>query len=272
MTNKLKLISIGAIILAIIYSLLGYIVRINMFYYPIYEKIDLMPILTKVAYTDSDYLTILQQTGINIPLVNELKKTDTFIEDMLRFQQNYYKPLNVQTLAMNAITSWEKALDEDGKVIPAFEIAPYKNGYIFLTKSTFTVNYRHGHAGLIVDDVHGKILESSEPFTDSSLFDAKYWEYFPTFKMMRPIGVSQEVLDEIAKYAITELTGKPYNLLNLKFTTASTQCALLPWQAFKAFDIDIDGDNGMIITPADIAKSNSLEVMQIFGFDYKRVW
>ncbi len=272
MTKRLKLTIAVVVVLVGAYSMLGYFVHQNKFFYPTYEKIDLMPILTKANYNEEDYLTILHQTGINTPLVNELRTRDTFIEDMLRFQENYFKPIDVQTLSMNLITSWEKSLDPDGNIITAFEMAPYKNGYIFLTKSTYTVNYRHGHAGLIVDDIHGKILESSEPFTESSLFNAVNWEYFPTFKMMRPKGISQDVLDAVAEHALMELTGLPYNLINLKFNEASTQCALLPWQAFNAFGIDIDGDGGCIITPADLAKSKQLELMQIFGFDYNKHW
>ncbi len=218
---------------------------------------------------------IFEQTGIGKPLVDELKNTTNFIEDLLKFQQNYYKPQNIITTAMTPLTNWNIALNNNNQMTMPFEIATYKNGYIFLSKSTATFNWQHGHAGIVVDALHGKILESMQPNTLTSLQNIDRWQYYPTFKMLRPKDLSQLQLDEIAQSAAQNLKNIPYNIFAQKSTLTtppSTQCALLVWQAYAQFGIDIDNNGGLFVVPSDIAKSDALETLQIFGFDHRSAW
>ncbi|ONI44767.1 hypothetical protein AN641_06025 [Candidatus Epulonipiscioides gigas] len=233
-----------------------------------------MPILTKENFNENDYKIILEQTGIYSPAVDELKKEPTFIGDMLEFQEKYYAPIDITKTNMSFITRWDRVM-HSGKPQKVFELAPYKNGDIFLTKSTYTFNWRHGHAGIVVDDVNGYILESLNPGSVSKLQKIENWEYYTTFKMLRPKGISQEMRDNIATYALQNLKGIPYNILaikNFEQPTKITHCSHIIWQAYIPFKMDIDNNGGIFIPPHDIARSDLFEPVQIFGFNPERAW
>ncbi|OON95610.1 MAG: hypothetical protein ATN36_07980 [Epulopiscium sp. Nele67-Bin005] len=269
-----KFLFLSLILGLCLYLLAGYKVRQDMFYFPNSQRISLVNMLQKEVLADEDYNTIYEQTGINKILIRQLEQQPDFETQILRLQNNYYKHYYVQKTAMSIFTSWDKVLDRKGNWTPVFELAPYENGDIFVTKSTYTANWRHGHAGIVVDEVHGKVLESLEPNTKSILQNASKWEYYPTFEMLRATKLPKETRNEIANYALTNLQGVPYNILAHKWqgkSPTSTHCSLIVWQAFMAFGINLDGNGGIWVSPQDFAKSPHLEVMQIFGINPKKL-
>lgn len=271
--SKIPLICLGGLIA--IYVLFGFLVSQNMFYVPTLDQVDLTSILNKSTLTEEDYHTIFSQTGLAKPIVQELQKEANFEQTLLSFQKTYFINQRVQRTKMNFLTRIDKTFDENDEWIQSFNIAPYQNGYIFLTKSTYTFNWRHGHAGIVVDAKRGKILESLEPGTSSMLQDVGKWQFYPTFKMMRLKDTPQETLDEIAAYAYNNLSDVPYNIIALKNqgdSIKSTECSLLVWQAFNAFGIDLDANKGPFVSPQNIARSPYLETLQIFGFDPSKDW
>lgn len=272
--KKFKVPLISLTCLLGIYLLFGYLVSLNMFYMPTMAQKDLSAILNQSILSDADYDLIFEQTGLAKPMVIELSKEPDFQETILRFQANYFLEQQVEKTNMNTLTRMDQSFDDEGNWIPSFELAPYQNGYIFLSKSTYTFNWRHGHAGIVVDSVRGKVLESLEPGTTSTLQNASKWQYYPTFKMMRLKDTPQETMDEIAEYAFSHLMDIPYNILAPKKVSnpKSTQCSLLVWQAFKAFGINLDANGGPFVSPQDIARSPYLETLQIFGFDPSKEW
>ncbi|MGL5677671.1 MAG: hypothetical protein ACRDDX_14775 [Cellulosilyticaceae bacterium] len=262
-------------LLTAIYLFLGFLASRNMFYSPTLSQVDLRPLLEKQSFTEADYTLLFEQTGLAKPVIDELATSPDFVDKLLGFQANYFEGLDVQKTSMNFITRQDYAFDADGNTRKAFQLAPYHNGYIFLTKSTYTANWRHGHAGLVIDETRGKVLESLEPGTVSVEQNASRWEYYPTFKMMRLKDTPQEKMDEIAAFASENLMDIPYNILTMKNAVDrfdSTHCSFIVWQAFKAFDLDLDATGGIFISPQDIAASPLLEVLQIYGFDPNRVW
>ena len=52
----------------------------------------------------------------------------------------------------------------------------------------------------------------------------------------------------------------------------ATHCSHLVWQAYKHFGYDIDSDGGPLVTCNDIARSDLLEVVQVYGFDPDALW
>ncbi|WP_305768673.1 hypothetical protein [Candidatus Epulonipiscium viviparus] len=251
-----------------------YLVKQNGFYYPSHSKIDLIPILTKPILTSADYQIILEQTGIYQPIVDQLQQTPSFVARMLEFQKEYYDPINIVKTNMSIITRWDQFLIA-GKRQKVFELAPYQNGDIFLTKSTYTFNWRHGHAGIVVDAANGYVLESFSPGSVSRLQKAENWEYYTTFKMLRPVGKTNAFLDDVAANAIATLSGIPYNILAFKHSKKPpniTHCAHIIWQAYIPFKMNIDSNRGLFVSPQDIAKSDLLEPLQVFGFDPNTTW
>ncbi|OON92949.1 MAG: hypothetical protein ATN31_07530 [Candidatus Epulonipiscioides saccharophilum] len=251
-----------------------YFIKSDAFYYPPQPKIDLTSILNKPVLSDEDYETILNQTGIYRPIVDELKGTPAFKSKMLMYQRKYYSPINIIKTNMSILTRLDKHMVKN-RPQKAFTLAPYKNGYIFFTKSTYTFNWRHGHCGIVVDDLHGYILESFAPGTVSSIQPVDNWEYFTTFKMMRPMNQSQQFLDTVASRTFYNLSRLPYNILAMKHPNnipPSTHCSHIIWQAYLPFNLDLDSNGGIFVSPQNIAQSPLLEPLQVFGFNPDGSW
>ncbi|MDU6855786.1 MAG: hypothetical protein E6370_15365 [Clostridiales bacterium] len=274
---KRSFIIVGSIlgIAVLIYVLLGFHARNNMFFVPEVEYVDLMPILKQTSFSEEDYNTLYHQTGLAAPMIDILKKEPDFEETILSFQTKYLNSPRIVKTAMTPVTNIDVVQDETGKQVAAFELAPYDNGYIFLTKSTYTYNWRHGHAGIVIDKVRGKVLESLEPFTVSMEQNASKWTLYPTFKMMRLKDTDQDQLDEIARYAAENMQGIPYNILamkNNKPVPSSTHCSHIIWHTFNQFGIDLDSSGGIFVSPGDIGRSPYLETLQIYGFNPDKDW
>ena len=175
-------------------------------------KEDLSPLLGKNTFTESDYILLFDQTGLTAPLIDEMRTLPDFNEKILLFQENYLKEVPVISEYLPPITTSEP-LDSTKS---GFELGPYHNGYVLLTKSTYTANWRHGHAGIVIDEVRGVTLEALNPGTYSMEQPISKWQYYPTVKMYRLKNVPQSTLDAIASYAATYLKGLPYNILDRK--------------------------------------------------------
>ncbi len=254
-----------------------YITVKTCYFSPTTPKINLLPILIQNQLTDADYTCIYEQTGIAKPLYEELKTLPNFTEKMFKFQDDYLKKKNVSWMYLPPITIEERLVDEQGNFIPGFELGPYHNGYVLFTKAAHSLGWRHGHAGLVVDAVHGKTLEALRIGEGCCEQNISKWQYYPTFKMMRLKGVSLDKLNQIALYARENLKNATYHLLGRKITDTTiipneTQCALLIWQAFYNFGYDLDFSNSLFVTPKSLASSPLLEILQNYGFDPKKVW
>ncbi|MDF2614778.1 MAG: hypothetical protein K0S71_2564 [Clostridia bacterium] len=263
------------ILFTLIYFIYSGIVEKQGYYKPLHSQVNLDPILSKSILEESDYKLIFEQTGIARPIVEELKTMPDFKQKVLGFQKNYLSAQIIGSADINFFTKEDVINDKDTNAIPGFELAPYHNGYIFLTKSTYTMSWRHGHAGIVIDAKRGKTLEALSPGTSSMEQDVNKWRYYPTFKMMRLKDVNQAKLDEIASYAYSNLQGIPYDIFadkNQGQAPNATHCSLLVWQAFKSFGFDLDATDGLLVSPANIASSPFLETLQIFGFNPDKDW
>ncbi len=270
-----KNLQIGLIILIAFYCFSSFYVNRSSYYAPPYEKVDISPLLEKRTYSDEEYAILYAQTGIAKPIIDEIKQTNDFKSRMLAYQNYYFSNVMVKAKPMSPVTFYEVSEDENNKPVKLFELAPYKNGDIFFHKSTHTLNWRHGHVGIVVDAKHGKVLESLEPGTISVLQDAEKWTYFPTFRMMRLKNISTEKMDEIASYTKEHLSGIPYSILSLKSNKSdvtATHCSLLIWQAYDAFGINLDSNKGLFTSPKDLASSDYLETLQVFGVNPDKKW
>jgi len=45
----------------------------------------------------------------------------------------------------------------------------------------------------------------------------------------------------------------------------STNCAHIVWAAYKSVGIDLDSNGGPFVLPSNIARSEELECLQVFG-------
>jgi uncharacterized protein YycO len=270
-----KPLQLSITLLIVIYCLSSFYVQKSDYYAPPYNKIDISSLLEKRTFSDEEYAILYAQTGIAKPIIDEIKYTNDFKSRMLEYQNYYFSNVSVKSKPMSPVTFYDVSEDENNKPTKLFELAPYKNGYIFFHKSTHTFNWRHGHVGLVVDAKHGKVLESLEPGTTSILQDAEKWTYFPTFRMMRLKDTSIKQMDEIAAYAKEHLSDIPYSIFSLKNKKndySTTHCSLLIWQAFYKFGIDLDSNKGIFVSPKDLASSDYLETLQVFGVNPNKKW
>ncbi|MHC1748454.1 MAG: hypothetical protein AB9856_08695 [Cellulosilyticaceae bacterium] len=259
----------------LVYFIFGILVKQNAFYLANTNYYDLSGILDKPQFSQEDYILLQEQTGLYPPVIDVLKKEENFIDKIKDFQSNYLADINVTCEKMNFVTSRDIAFSQAGNNIKLFDLAPYKNGYIFLTKSTHTFNFRHGHAAIVIDEKRGKTLEALEPGTVTMEQNVSKWEFYPTFKMMRLKDTPQATLDSIATYATYSLRNIPYNIFAMKNQGSeikSTECSLLVWQAFNHFGYNLDYNGRLFVLPQDIAKSPLLEVLQIYGFNPEKDW
>ncbi len=254
-----------------VYALCGFYLRTHPRYVPQVQKQDLTPILNQSTFTEADYNTLFEQTGVTKPLIDEMRTMPNFIEKMELFQDNYLKEVSVTSEYLPPVTTSE-ILDASQS---GFQLGPYHNGYVLLTQSTYTANWRHGHAGIVIDEVRGITLEALNPGTYSMEQPISKWQYYPTVKMLRLKDVPQSTLDDIAEYAATHLKGLPYNILadkNQGEEPYETHCSLLVWQAFNHFGYDLDATGGLFVSPKNMAMSPLLELLQIYGFNPNEVW
>lgn len=276
----LILLTIIIIIASVIFTMEKIIEPMG-FIRPGYDKTDITEILKKNSLNESDYKELFYQTGLGKTAIDELLKNKTTgAKEILKFQKIFFYDNNVVCEKIGIITSQESIVDSEGNLAYGFNLAPYKNGYILVTKATHSLGWRHGHAGIITDAENEETLEAVILGTDTMFQNINKWRVYPSFMMLKLKDASQETLDEIALFAKNHMEGISYGLtvgLTSKKNPPpnkikSTQCAHLAWYPLMQFGYDIDYDGSWLVTPKDIANSNLFEVVQIYGVDPKDIW
>lgn len=252
----------------------------NVRYYPDYDQLDLIPILEKNELSNDDYKTLFYQTGLGPSAIDEIRSRTNYDHTMITsYQDDFFYPMPFAPFRSGVITPLY-SVNEKGQRSYGFEFAPYHNGYVFVTDSTHTLGFRHGHSAVITDSERGESIEALTLGETSSLVSVTSWRYRPTFIMLKLKNTNQETLDEIAQYAIDELLDIPYDL-TVGFLSPKnpplekikgTHCSHLVWYLFMQFGYDVDADGGWLVTPQDIMYSDMFEVVQIYGLNPDDFW
>lgn len=247
---------------------------------PDYSKTDISLILEKDNLTEDDYKELFYQTGLGKIAVDEILKKENGATKILKFQENFFRNNKVLCEQIGIITSQESIVDDYNKPMYGFDLAPYENGYVLITKATHSLGWRHGHAAIITDKENQETLEAVILGSNTRLQDINKWRVYPSFIMLKLKDTSQEKLNEIAEFAKSNLNDIPYGLTigltNKKNPEpkdiTSTQCSHLAWYPFMQYGYDVDYDGSWLVTPKDIANSDLFEVVQIYGVDPKEIW
>ena len=148
-------------------------------------------------------------------------------------------------------------------------LSDLKNGDILITFNTHTLDWRHGHCAIVVDDDEMKILEHVSIGKKSVINDAYEWGRYPAFVVLR--YPDSFVSENAARYAKNNLLGIDYSLFcgifDEKNNNQKSNCSHIVWLAYYSQGVDIDGNGGRIVTPKDILSCTSLEVVQLFGMN-----
>ncbi len=275
--TKLAIIS-GA--LAVILILTGILCVVtfhnNAYFSPDYPFVDLSGVLSKTELSKEDYKLLFFQTGLGKIAVDELLKQENGAEKIKRHQQSFFYHNEIVCEQKALTTCMEYNVSSKGNYTFGFELAPVKAGYVLAMESSHSFGWRHGHAGIVLNDK--AVLEAPIIGQPTAVYSINIWRYYPTFIMLKLKDTSDEDLEKIALDAKETLEGIVYSPLAGLFKKQqgkkpeNVQCAYLVWYAFNNFNIDIDSDGGNIVTVRDIINSDKFEVVQIYGYNPEDFW
>ncbi len=221
------------------------------------------------SMTDEDYNMLYKQTGLTKIGVERVLESKDY-QSLLRYRDSYFADYEIEddvfTLFCNA-----RYVDEYVSMVPL------KEGDIIVSSATNFSMWDVGHAVLIVDGESEKGLEAVNINYGSEICSIYEMHFRPDFMVLR-LKDDDGVASQVAEYAKENLCDIPYDptvgVLTPKYreNLTRTQCAHIIWYAFKQFGIDIDSNGGMVVSPKNIANSDKLEVVQIFGFDPETMW
>ncbi|MGM9666338.1 MAG: YiiX/YebB-like N1pC/P60 family cysteine hydrolase, partial [Eubacteriales bacterium] len=189
---------------------------------------------------------------------------------IIDMQEQYFSDINYQCYNWS-VFSYIECLDSHIK------LADLQNGDILISSSTHISSWRSGHAAIVVDAKNGIMINAVQAGSLSELESIADFTDRASVMVLRP-KLDEETRQSVAEYARENLVGIPYSatvgILSPKYeeTIKTTQCSHLVWYAYMKFGIDIDSNGGGLVTPKDIANSEYLDVVQIYGFDPDDLW
>ncbi len=239
------------------------------FYQVDYAKIDISSLVRTEKLSEKDYETIFENTGVSPLSAKELIEDGNYA--VLDELNNLYfeKPEITKIFVAHPVTVGERNAKQ---ITPVVDL---KNGDILVTFNTHTLDWRHGHCGMVLDAEKGIMLEHMSIGNPSCLTSVNGWGRYPGFVVLR--YTDEKVAEKAAEYAIDRLIGIDYNILagvikkdkSDEKIPESSHCSHIVWQAYKAVGVDIDETGGIFVTPENLAMSKKLEVLQIYGLDPK---
>lgn len=259
-----------AIILVLFFTVLYFchIKNVNEVFYQVdYPKGDISKILSKDSLTEEDYTLLFKQTGLS-PYVSSKLIKNASTDLLLKMNELYLSPPEIKKeFVAFPVTASERNLNQ---ITP---LADLKKGDILVTFNTHTLDWRHGHCGIVLDEKKGILLEHMSIGNLSCLTYAKNWGGYPSFVVLR--YPEESVCEKAAEYAKEHLVGIDYNILagvlkkdkSDEEVPESSHCSHIVWQAYKAAGVDIDPNGGIFVTPLNIAMSDKLQVVQLYGLN-----
>lgn len=263
-----RVIKITAVILIVIVSVslvldIGvYVNHLSVNWKPDYPMVSLKKTLSKDVLNDEDYSLLLSQTGLSKTAIDELVKNNKE-QTILDIQSDFFKE-NTYTKEKFAPYTCYHALQYEVKT------APLEKGDIIVTPTTHFSYFNVGHAAIVVDEKKELILNATGYDAKSGIEPLSELTCRPCFTILRP-KISYEKRAAAADYAVKNLSELNYSVSvgiigkKLSEEIAASNCAHIVWRAYKEVGIDIDSNGGLVVLPADIEKSENLEVIQVFG-------
>ena len=264
-----KGIIITVLVLFAVFLVIRHIMAENSVFYKVpYEKVNISDTLNKESLSEKDYILIYEQTGVSPAAAKEIINSgDTkFLKEL---NDLYFKSPDSEK---NYI-AYPVTLEEQNKS-QYTPLVPLKKGDILVTFNTRTLDWRHGHCGLVLNDSGTQLLEHMAIGQTSCTTDAFYWGRYPAFAVLR--YSDPKVAEKAVDYANENLVDIPYSIFAGIWKKDKTgeekptsHCSHIVWQAYKSQGVDIDKNGGFLVTPRDIAMSDKLQVVQIYGLNPK---
>ena len=276
------LLGVVLLIVALMILLQTVVAHIAPPFTPDYPRQNLSELLKRPYLSDADYETLLLQTGLARPAIDELRGQGPVGDaQIISVQDSFWANHELNCLKLLTYFTMEDRMTEgNGETAYGPPPTALQNGDVLLTFSTHTFGWRHGHAGIVVDAEQGITLEAAVMGSNSQYMEVNHWRDYSNFMVLRLRDMTPELRQELTNYCIESLHDIPYHLTSGIFGEKApaadanmfgVQCAYLVWYAYQHFGYDIDGDGGAIVTVNDLATSPLFEVVQIYGMD-PREW
>ena len=190
---------------------------------------------------------------------------------ILEAQETFFNPPNPKCNDMFSFFVKEDRMDETG--VDFVDLQP---GDILLSLSTHSFGWRHGHAGLVIDDE--SVLESEVIGTKSKINPLYHFGTYSNYAVLRIKDVTPKQQEEVVAFAKENLQDVWYSVAagfvgdkapSCESDDFRVQCAYLVWYAYNYFGYDLDSDGGCLVSTYDILHSDKLEIVQIFGMNPK---
>ena len=153
-------LAVAIVMVAAVLAISGAAVEPQAHIEPDYPRTDIEAILEKDRLSESDYRTLLFQTGLGKPAVDELRNTSADpVQKIIGYQDRFFRDIKYKCERNSPISREEYLVDGDGNVTAGAKIVPLRNGDILITKSSHVYGWRNGHAAIVVDAAKGLTLE-----------------------------------------------------------------------------------------------------------------
>lgn len=264
-----KTIAICLLIVVFVASMWQYNTENTVIYTPDYPRENISYLLKKNNLSADDYMTIYEQTGVSPYAAKEMIEDGNY-ETLQQLNELYFKE---QEIEKNFI-AYPITVEEQNKE-QTTPIADLKKGDILITFNTHTMGWRHGHCAIVLDEKRNTLLEHMAIGEVSCETSLGSWGEYPSFVVLR--YNDEKIAQKAVEYAQKNLIEIPYNILagvikkdKTDEKNPSSHCSHIVWQAYKSAGVDIDKNKGIFVTPKDIAMSDELEVIQIYGMNPKK--
>jgi len=159
MKTRFKKIILIAVSVIFIISAVLFLSEYGDYYFKEGEKLNIEEIISG-GITKSEYIILKEQTGLSKSAVCDILSKDSGVEELLEFQKQNFSRFSVDCRYMFfPVTKKEVLKDKNGKTV-SLKFPPLKTGDILVTKSTHTLLFRHGHAGLVTSADTAEVLET----------------------------------------------------------------------------------------------------------------
>ena len=238
-------------------------------YTPNYQREDISDLIKKNNLSDDDYMKIYEQTGVSPYAVKKMIASGDYLT-LQQLNETYFDVQEIEKIFI----AYPITLEERNKEQKT-PIADLEKGDILVTFNTHTMGWRHGHCAIVLDENANTLLEHMSIGNVSCKTLPLSWEMYPSFVVLR--HKDKEIAQNAAEYAEKNLVEIPYNILagvikkdKTGEENPSSHCSHIVWQAYKSQGVDLDNNKGIFVTPKDIALSEELEVVQIYGMNPKK--
>ncbi len=262
-----KRIALLILLLILIILLIRHIYCVNTVFYGVeYNKTDISDIIKKDNITGEDYELIYKSTGVSPGAAKQIIKDKNYL--LLEKLNDLYfdTPPTEKNYIAFPVTAQENIV---GDTIP---LVPLEKGDILITFNTHTLDWRHGHCGLVLSADYDTLLEHCSIGNTSVINSASRWGRYPGFLVLR--YKNSKIAEKAADYAKENLVDIDYSVFAgitdkdmSDNKDIDSHCSHIVWQAYKAVGVDIDYDRGILVTPNDIAMCDDLYIVQIYGIN-----